>query len=100
MNSYEAVLLGLEIPSRLRVPKGCELCQKTGYRGRVAIAEILVFDPDLDELLITSTSRLPLKHLAQKKGYIPMGQDARQRVLKGDTSLEEVLRSIDLREGI
>ena len=100
MNSYEAVLLGLKIPSRLRVPKGCELCQKTGYRGRVAIAEILVFDPDLDELLITSTSRLPLKHLAQKKGYIPMGQDARQRVLKGDTSLEEVLRSIDLREGI
>lgn len=100
MNSYEAVLLGSKIPSRLHVPKGCELCQKTGYRGRVAIAEILVFDPDLDELLITSTSRLPLKHLAQKKGYIPMGQDARQRVLKGDTSLEEVLRSIDLREGI
>ncbi|MBY0293613.1 MAG: GspE/PulE family protein [Alphaproteobacteria bacterium] len=100
MNSYEAALLALETPSQLLIPKGCELCRETGYHGRVAIAEILVFNPDLDELLIRSTSRLPLKQLAQKKGYIPMGQDARQRVLKGDTSLEEVLRAIDLREGV
>jgi type II secretory ATPase GspE/PulE/Tfp pilus assembly ATPase PilB-like protein len=100
MTSYEAILLGLKNSQVLFRSKGCEACRGTGYRGRLAIAEILVFDPELDELLLTTSSRTPLKALAQKKGYIPMEQDARQRVLKGDTSLEEVLRAVDLREGM
>ncbi|HUX79394.1 MAG TPA: ATPase, T2SS/T4P/T4SS family [Alphaproteobacteria bacterium] len=99
MSPYEAILLGLKNPGIRFISKGCEACRGTGYRGRLAIAEILVFDPELDELLITTSSRSPLKTLAQKKGYIPMAQDARHRVLKGDTSLEEVLRAVDLREG-
>lgn len=99
MSPYEAILLGLKNPGIQFISKGCEACRGTGYRGRLAIAEILVFDPELDELLITTSSRSPLKTLAQKKGYIPMAQDARHRVLKGDTSLEEVLRAVDLREG-
>jgi len=100
MSAYEAILLGLNSPRTLFVPKGCEACRGTGYRGRLAIAEILAFDQELDELLITTSSRAPLKALALKKGYIPMKQDAQRRVLRGDTSLEEVLRTIDLREGM
>ncbi len=100
MSPYEAILLGLKTPHRLFSSKGCEICRGTGYRGRLAIAEILVFDPELDELLISTSSRTPLKTLAQKKGYIPMEQDARHRVLNGDTSLEEVLTAVDLRQGM
>jgi type II secretory ATPase GspE/PulE/Tfp pilus assembly ATPase PilB-like protein len=100
MGSYEAILLGLKSPHIFFRPKGCEVCRGTGYRGRLAIAEILVFDSELDELLIATSSRTSLKTLAQKKGYIPMEQDARHRVLQGDTSLEEVLRAVDLREGM
>ncbi len=100
MSSYEEALLGVKNPHLLFNPKGCEVCRGTGYRGRLAIAEILVFDPELDELLTTTSSRASLKTLAQKKGYIPMEQDARHRVLKGDTSLAEVLRAVDLRRRI
>ncbi len=100
MNSYEAHLLGLDGSHILFTPQGCEACRRTGYRGRLAIAEILVFDSDLDDILITTSSRPSLKALALKKGHIPMEQDARHRVLKGDTSLEEVLRAVNLREGL
>ena len=100
MSEYEAILLDLDSPRAVFTPTGCEACRRTGYRGRLAIAEILAFDQELDELLITTSSRAPLKTLALTKGYIPMKQDAQHRVLRGDTSLEEVLRAVDLREGM
>lgn len=99
MTSYEAILLGVENPRYLFVSKGCGLCRETGYHGRLALAEIIVFDPELDEVLMSSSSRTPLKVLAQKKGYVSLKQDAQFRVLKGDTSLEEALRAVDLWEG-
>lgn len=100
MTPQEAFLLGLQKPRILFYPEGCPSCRGTGYKGRLGIGEILVFDQELDELLMTTTSRASLKELSLKKGFIPMGQDARERVIKGDTSLEEVLRAVDLREGI
>lgn len=98
MTHAEATLLGLETPTFLFTPEGCEACRGTGYRGRLAIAEILNFDEEMNELLIGMSSRAVLKERALKKGYFPMAQDARRRILKGDTSLEEVRRVVDLRE--
>lgn len=100
MTAYEAILLGLKSTNTRFVAKGCEACRGTGYHGRLAIAEILVFDSEIDEVLFTPSSRALLKTLAQKKGYVPLAQDARKRVLKGDCSLEDVLRAVDLREGV
>lgn len=96
----EAILLNSSIKKTFFLPKGCPHCRNTGYRGRVAIAEILVFDTELDELLLNTSSRSTLSQLAEKKGYIPMKEEARRRVLEGDTSLEEILKTVDLREGI
>jgi len=100
MKESEAELLGIEKPEVFYIPHGCHYCRDTGFKGRLAIAEIVVFDQELDELLLNTHSKLTLKTFALKKGYIPMAQDGRNRVLKGDTSLEEVLRIVDLREGI
>ncbi len=98
MYPAEAAFLGLKTPTFLFTPEGCEACRGTGYRGRLAIAEILNFDEEINELLIGLSSRAVLKGMALKKGYLPMAQDARERILKGDTSLEEVRRVVDLRE--
>lgn len=98
MTIHEAALLNVPPPQSLFTAEGCTSCRNTGYRGRLAIAEILVFDPELDECLVTSSSTLSLKALAKKKGFIPMEQDARQRVLNGDTTMEEVLRAVNLEE--
>lgn len=98
MSSEEATLLGLETPSFFFIAHGCDSCRGTGYQGRLAIAEILNFDEEMNELLIGMSSRAILKERALTKGYVPMAQDARKRILKGDTSLEEVRRIVDLRE--
>lgn len=95
----EIQLLKAVIDTPLFVPHGCKVCRETGYRGRLAIAEVLTFDETLNELLLTSASRPSFKRHALEHGYIPMAQDGRQRVLSGDTSLEEVMRIVDLREG-
>lgn len=98
MTHEEAKLLKVSSQKPFFIPQGCSLCRGTGYQGRLAIAESLVFDEELDELLLMTSSRLDLLQLAQKKGFTPLKDEARRRVLKGDTSLEEVLRTVDLRE--
>lgn len=96
MTPHEASLLKLSIPRSLFVAKGCELCRGTGYKGRLAIAEVLGFDQELDECLVSFTSAHHLKTLAQRKGFIPLHQDALHRVLKGETTMEEILRVVSL----
>jgi type IV pilus assembly protein PilB len=95
----ETYHLKQNLKTTLFEPMGCQACHGTGYRGRLALAEVLIFDETLNELLITNASRTSLKNHALEQGYIPMAQDGRQRILNGDTSLEEVLRMVDLREG-
>lgn len=99
MTPYEAILLNSKTPQTLFIPKGCDVCRGTGYRGRLALAEVIVFDPEIDEVLLSSSSKATLKALCQKKGYISMKQAAQLRVLKGDTSVTEISRVIDLWEG-
>ncbi|MBX9786709.1 MAG: Flp pilus assembly complex ATPase component TadA [Alphaproteobacteria bacterium] len=99
ISSSEAILLNSFAKKTFFLPKGCPSCRNTGYQGRVAIAEILIFDTELDELLLNTSSRSTLSQVAEKKGYIPMKEEARRRVLEGDTSLEEILKTVDLREG-
>ena len=96
MTSSETSLLGLKKPSLLFSPRGCKACKKSGYSGRFAIAEILKFDDHINELLLSNVSLSSLKTAALKKGYIPLLQEARQRVIDGDTSLEEASRIVNL----
>lgn len=98
VSQQESHILSLKKTPMIFQAKGCSSCGGTGYRGRFALAECLVFDQDLENLLLMSPSRRQLKELAKQKGYRPMQQDARMRILKGDTSLEEVLRVVDLRQ--
>lgn len=96
MTAYEAHLLKRSKSRSLFTSQGCEACRGTGYRGRLAIAEIIVFDQDWEECLVTSSSTLPLKELALKKGFISMEQDGCQRVLRGDTTLDELRSLVNL----
>ncbi len=96
---YEAILLKSKTSQKMFTARGCSLCRGTGYKGRLAIAEVVVFDTELDEALMTTSSRRTLKPLCIKKGYVSMQQDARSRVLNGDTSLEEISRVINIWEG-
>ena len=77
-------------------PCGCERCEFQGYRGRLAIMEILRMNHDLDELIARRSTASEIRHQANQYGFVPLADDGLRRVLDGSTSLEEVARVIDL----
>ncbi|MFY9329385.1 MAG: ATPase, T2SS/T4P/T4SS family [Georgfuchsia sp.] len=79
---------------------GCERCNFQGYRGRIAIMELLRMDADLDELIAHRASTREIRGAAIEKGFRPLAENGLQRVLDGSTSLEELARVIDLTQRI
>ncbi len=77
---------------------GCDNCEYQGYRGRIAIVEMLRLDNDLDDLISRRASQREIRNLARDKGFRPLSEDGMRRVLDGSTSIEEVGRVIDLTE--
>ena len=75
---------------------GCDRCEHRGYRGRLALLELLRFDAELDELVARGASTLDISKAAIAKGFRPLAQDGIRRVLEGLTSLDEVSRVVDL----
>jgi type II secretory ATPase GspE/PulE/Tfp pilus assembly ATPase PilB-like protein len=70
---------------------GCPECRQQGYRGRVAIFEVLVIDDDFHPLLHTGNAE-KIKELARAKGMPLLFDDGLRRARRGDTTLEEVFR--------
>jgi general secretion pathway protein E/type IV pilus assembly protein PilB len=77
-------------------PKGCKHCNQNGYRGRMAIIELLRIDSDFDSLISRRAHLDELQALAVNKGFISLAEDGIRRILEGYTSLKEVMRVIDL----
>ncbi len=72
-------------------PRGCQLCRNKGYKGRVAIFEMLVIDDDYTAVLHDGNVE-KLKALAREKKMPLLFDDGLRRAFAGDTSLEEVFR--------
>ena len=83
-------------PPTLYDAEGCDHCAHKGYKGRTAIAEILRIDRGMDELIATHATRRTMMEYALSKGFVPMQQDGIRRTLAGETSLKELMHSIDL----
>jgi type IV pilus assembly protein PilB len=75
---------------------GCPKCGGQGYKGRVAVAEILLFDVELDDLLASNAPKSALKAMAKSKGFRSMADDGVDKILKGVTTLESVMDSVSL----
>jgi general secretion pathway protein E len=71
---------------------GCELCQMTGFRGRIAIYEFLLVTNDIRQLIQARASAQDIRRQALKQGMIPLRQTGWQKVCLGLTTPEEVLR--------
>ncbi|RKY39775.1 MAG: type II secretion system protein GspE [Candidatus Omnitrophota bacterium] len=72
--------------------KGCAYCRKTGYYGRIGIFEFLPATPELRELILRRCSSTLIRQLAEKQGMKSLFEDGLDKVLKGITTIEEVLR--------
>ena len=75
---------------------GCKRCNYNGYRGRMAIIELLRIDSDIDALVARRSPLDEIRELAHQKGFSTLADDGARRILEGYTSLAEVMRVIDL----
>jgi type II secretory ATPase GspE/PulE/Tfp pilus assembly ATPase PilB-like protein len=99
----EGRLLGLEkdkLDITIYQATGCEHCNYQGYKGRIAIMELLKLDSDLDELIAKRAPAIEIRAMALSKGFITLAEDGIRRVLDGSTSLEEVARVVDLTDKV
>ncbi len=73
-------------------PVGCAECGQTGYRGRVALFEMLFIDDVIREAISNEATAVALRTLARQRGFRPMFEHGLRRALAGETTLEELRR--------
>ena len=75
-----------------KVGKGCKECKGKAYQGRVAIFEALAMTDELERIILGTLSEEKLRNEAERQGMLTMYQDGMIKVLRGITSLEELLQ--------
>lgn len=80
------------VPTELPKACGCEICNNTGYLGRIVVAEIIRMDDEYRELILKDASLMEMRKEAAKRGILTMYEDGLLKVIAGKTSLEEILR--------
>ncbi len=89
----EAAFAGLEEAKvTLFAGSGCEECNYTGYRGRLAIHEVLTMTPPLRRLILRKASAEELREEALREGMVPLKDDGIQKALQGLTTIKEIMR--------
>ena len=100
-DEHELILMGIkqeELTHKVYRAKGCKACDNTGYKGRLALLEILKMNSELDDMLVHGATAKELKEAAYEQGFLTLADDGIRRVLDGITSLEEITRVTDLTE--
>jgi len=95
----ECRLLGIEtgpsIPPIYRAV-GCRDCDGYGYKGRLALIELLPFDAEIDELVANGATIREIQRIAITKGFTSLTDDGVRKIREGITSLDEVSRILNL----
>lgn len=84
---------GHELPTLYR-PGGCTACSRTGYRGRLALHEIMTVTEEIERHAVAGSSSADIKRSAESAGMVSLRNDGLQKVLEGRTSIEEILRVV------
>lgn len=84
---------GEEIPTVFR-PVGCTACSRTGYKGRLAIHEVMRVTEEIERHAVAHSSSAEIGRTAREQGMITLRDDGWTKVLLGDTSIEEILRVV------
>ena len=71
---------------------GCRACRNTGYRGRIAIQELMIMEDDIRTLVMQNADAATIRRSCQAKGMKLLRQDGAERVLVGETTISELLR--------
>jgi len=78
----------------VKSPVGCVSCSKTGYRGRIAVHEVMRVTEEIERHAVARSSSAEIARTARAQGMIPLRADGWQKVLLGLTSVDEILRVV------
>jgi type IV pilus assembly protein PilB len=73
---------------------GCSSCSHTGYRGRLALHEVMTVGEEIERLAVGRASAATIAKAAQEGGMETLREDGLAKVISGDTSLEELFRVV------
>lgn len=79
---------------------GCQTCKGTGYRGRMGVYELLVFNDTIRNFILKNIDGLSIKKLAVKLGMKTLRESAQERFLNGETSLVEARYATQTEESV
>ncbi|HEX6083066.1 MAG TPA: type IV-A pilus assembly ATPase PilB [Thermoanaerobaculia bacterium] len=72
--------------------RGCEKCNNTGYKGRVALIEVMNIDDDIRDLILSGGTAIDIKRKAMENGMITLRRSGLVKIKEGVTTVEEVVR--------
>ncbi len=81
------------VPTLFR-PVGCPVCAKTGYKGRLALHEVMLITEEVERLAVTRASSAAITEVARSQGMTSLREDGLAKVLAGLTSMDEILRVV------
>ena len=84
---------GQPLPTLYR-PNGCSACSKTGYKGRLALHEVMAVSEEIEKLTVEHASSMVIRKVAVEQGMITLRHDGLLKVLAGVTSIEEIFRVV------
>lgn len=93
LDAQERARLGMppSLTGQAYGPVGCDRCRHTGFSGRQALYEVVILTQALQELISARAAGAELKEQAVRDGYIPMREYGWYKVMKGETTVEEVV---------
>jgi type IV pilus assembly protein PilB len=84
---------GEPLPQLFR-PVGCSMCAKTGYKGRLALHEVMPVSEEIERLAVERASATAIEQVARSQGMKTLREDGLDKVLAGVTSMDEILRVV------
>jgi len=75
-------------------PVGCSACSKTGYKGRLALHEVMAVSAEIERMTVEHASAMAIGNVARERGMITLRNDGLAKVKAGHTSMEEILRVV------
>lgn len=81
-----------EVTGQIYRPTGCRLCRNTGYRGRMAIQELMIMDDEVRGLVMQKADASMIRRACTSRGMTLLRQDGADRIMAGQTTIEELLR--------
>ncbi len=90
-NSKETEILGLDEPISIYRPQGCQFCNGTGYKGRIAVHEIMYMNENMRAAVTREKNLEVLRDLAKQNGMVTLWNSCRTLVEKGVTSIQELM---------